>query len=128
RGENARARAAAMARESEGNPFFVGELARHADSDLAGEVGSESIGLTREVSLDGVLRARVARLTGPARRLLEVVAVAGMPVAQGVAARTAGLVGGSMEARESFKVLRGAHLVRTRGARDEDMAESYHDR
>lgn len=120
RGEDVDARAAVIARESDGNPFFITELVRHAQS------GAEAVVPQRaEVSLEQVLLARVARLPGPERQLLETVAVAGRPIAQAVAFR-AGQIAAS--GRSALSSLRAVHLVRSRGARNEDKVEVYHDR
>lgn len=103
-----------IARESEGNPFFVEQLVRH----VAG-------GGNVAVSLADLFDARLSTLPSEARRLLELVAVAGRPISQGVAARAAEL---SPADRSSIPLLRSLGLVRTRGARNEDTVESYHDR
>jgi hypothetical protein len=131
-----RARAAAMARESEGNPFFVAELARHTDERGAADAHQPTLAAGADVSLDQVLAKRIARLPADARALLEVIAVAGGPIAQGVAAKAAGLVdagpagdGRNVAAgRNAMNALRSAQLVRTRGAREIDAVETYHDR
>jgi eukaryotic-like serine/threonine-protein kinase len=105
------ARAEAIARESGGNPFFVGELTRHtADGELA---------------LSGLVQRRVERLDGPARRLLEVVAVAGRPIESDVAATVAQL---RSELRDALATLRAERLVRARELEREKLLESYHDR
>ena len=116
--------AAAVARESSGNPFFLSELARsirgHGDLDI-GSAGSPS---ETAVTLDDVIRARVARLAPGPRRFLEIVAVAGRPIRYAVAKQAAG-----PDPRENvIDVLRIGHLIRTRevGAREE--IEAYHDR
>lgn len=103
-----------IARESEGNPFFVEQLVRH----VAG-------GGNVAVSLADLFDARLSTLPHEARRLLELVAVAGRPISQGVAARAAEL---APTDRASIPLLRSLGLVRTRGARNEDTVESYHDR
>src|SRR5262249_24228958 len=77
------------------------------------------------VSLGKMLQARLHRLPPEARRLLDVVAIAGRPLAQAVAARAAEL---GAEDRQALSVLRAGHLVRTRGVRDRDEIEAYHDR
>jgi hypothetical protein len=105
--------ALSIAREAEGNPFFVEQLVRYAQAG-----GSAS------VSLADLLLARLAQLPPEARRLLEVVAVAGRPIEQGVAATAAGLA----DARPALALLRSGSLVRTRGARERDAVEAYHDR
>src|SRR5262249_23066932 len=67
--------AAQIARQSGGLPVFVHELARYlrAGEEL-GDADAERL------SLAGVLWRRVQRLEPAARRLLEVVAVAGQPL------------------------------------------------
>ena len=111
-----------IARESRGNPFFIDELVRHART---GEVlldisGSEGAG----VRLEQVIRARLQRLPEAARRLLEVIAVAGRPLDREVARRAAAL-----ENEEPFVgLLRANHLVRGSGSGEDEKIETYHDR
>jgi len=112
------AEAARIALESEGNPLFVEELVRHA-------VNSRRRGEHREISLEQLVLTRLRGLPEPARRLLEVVAVAGRPVPQNLAFATAGL---GEEDHTALGILRAQHLVRTHGARDADTVECYHDR
>jgi hypothetical protein len=120
--EAACAHAAAIARESGGNPYFVGELVRHVQTDT---------GLLRrmpaadEVGLDEVLWARVRRLPDEARRLLEVVAVSGRPIrlADAVLASELGL-----DQRKALPLLRSGRLIRSTGPSERDEVETYHDR
>ena len=112
------AEAARIAVESEGNPLFVEELVRHA-------VHSRRLGDQREISLEQLVLTRLGSLPEHARRLLEVVAVAGRPVPQNLAFGTAGL---GEEDHTALGILRSQHLVRTHGARDADTVECYHDR
>jgi hypothetical protein len=114
------AQAAAIAREAAGNPFFVRELVQYVAGG-AELPGSEA----PEITLEQVLRARVAALPREARTLLEVVAVAGQPVRQGHAWRAGGLPG---EEREALAVLRAARLLRGTGPGEQDALETYHDR
>ncbi|MFZ5438911.1 MAG: serine/threonine-protein kinase PknK [Myxococcota bacterium] len=100
------ARAAAIARESGGNPFLLQQLAV----------------VSGDVRLEDVVLSRLAELEAPARRLLEVVALAGAPVPERVAAQVAGLEGSDVESLASLKA---AHLVR--GLHDERV-EAWHDR
>ena len=113
----ARRGAAAIAREAGGHPLFIDALVHHrlarADDD-------------RVVRLDDALWSRIQRLDAAARRLLEIVAVAGTPLAATVAGRAAGA--GAEEMDRSLTVLRIAGLVRTTGAGRARMVESYHDR
>jgi serine/threonine protein kinase len=106
-------------REAQGSPFFVEELVRY--SRLQGVQHLEQT----ELTLDEVVRARVGQLSEDARRLLEVVAVAGQPVARRIASRAAALQG---DPYAPWTELRSAHLIRTRNSREEELVECYHDR
>jgi hypothetical protein len=107
-------RAAAVARESRGSPFFVHELA---------EFGAEApVG---DVTLDAVVADRVERLPPEARRLLEVVAVSGGPVPRTSAVRAADV---DAAARPAVAALRTGRLVRIKGAAPDDQLDTYHDR
>ena len=110
-------RAEAIARESGGNPFFIEELVRFS------QAGSPDI--ASDLTFDHVIRTRVARLTAGARRLLDVVAVSGVPIDVGVAYRAADL---EREGESALAVLRAAHLVRTRSTLGRNEIETYHDR
>jgi serine/threonine protein kinase len=82
---DAEQRAATVAAESEGSPLFVLELARHVSTPLA------AMGTASSLSLEQALLGRFERLGADALRLLEVVAVAGGPLEQGVASGAAEL-------------------------------------
>ena len=111
-GRLAGARAEEIARDSAGNPLFVSELVR-----APGAAGA--------LSLDEVIQARVARLNQPARRLLDVVAVAGRPIALDLAKRAARHQGADYDV---LAALRGGRLVRLRTGGDLPEIEAYHDR
>jgi hypothetical protein len=115
----AEARADALAEQSGGYPFFLHELVQHLRGGLAmpGAAGSPS--------LQEVLSARVGQLQEPARRLLEVVAVAGRPLGQADACAAAELAGQDSEA---LQCLRAGRLIRTAGPADSPEVETYHDR
>ena len=102
----------AVVRESEGNPFFVGELARLAAR------GTSTVGLA------GAVAARVGELPATARRLLDVIAVAGRPISREVAIRA---TDSAVRIPPLLDSLRDARLVRTSGSSD-DLLETYHDR
>jgi hypothetical protein len=107
-------RADAIAREAGGSPFFIVELARY----------SETTGLGMQ-DLDSVIRTRIAHLPDVARELLEIVAVAGRPIASAAANAAANLHAGdaAMQAR-----LRADHLLRTRVRAGREEVDTYHDR
>ncbi len=111
-------RAAAIAREAHGHPFFTHELVRLASTDDA-EV---AVGLT----VDRVIEQRVLRLPAEARRLLTTTAIAGSPTEIGVVAAAAEVQGA--ELMKAVNLLRARQLVRTSGARHSDTVEPYHDR
>jgi predicted ATPase len=112
--------AESIALEAAGNPFFISELARYAQVRDAGTQASR-----RRVSVSDVIRARSSRLSDGARRLLEVVAVAGRPVDLRIARRAAQISGGGYA---ELSQLRAARLVRTRSADGSEEVETYHDR
>ncbi|MDB4965403.1 MAG: ATPase/protein kinase family protein [Myxococcales bacterium] len=108
------AKAARIAEESAGNPFFIDELARHVregDGDRPARI-----------SLDEVLRARLRRLPPDAARLLAVIATAGRPIALTVAQRAAEVHDPALLA-----LLKAGNLVRTRGT-EPTVVECFHDR
>jgi serine/threonine protein kinase len=106
----------AIAADAGGHPMFITALVRHRR--LQGNAAS--------VQLDDVLWARASALDPPARALLRVVAIAGTPIRQDVAAQVAGLEAG--ELARAAGVLRAAQLVRTDGVHAKDTIEPYHDR
>jgi tetratricopeptide (TPR) repeat protein len=102
--------------EARGHPLFIDELVRQRSS----------LERLKVLKLDDALWFRVERLEPLARRLLEVVAVAGAPTPQGVAADAA-----SIDLAQLFELsaqLRIERFVKTGGARPDDAIEPYHDR
>jgi serine/threonine protein kinase len=119
-GAEVQRQAEAIAAESHGNPYFLIELVRSV------QAGAEERGpAAGPITLDEVIRARVARLPADAQRLLEVIAVAGRPVPQAVVGAAAELAG---EPLAALRMLRAANLVHTRGTHETDPVECYHDR
>jgi hypothetical protein len=108
------ARAEAIARESEGWPFFIRELARFSESGASRETSS----------LEAMLSARVAGLGPEARRFLEVVAIHGQPIERAVAASAAQLD----DEPAAVGVLLRNGLLRARAGHRSTEVESYHDR
>ncbi len=114
-----------VAREAEGSPFFVGELVRDYTRRCLEDSNVTVNETDSAVSLDSVIRHRLEALPTSARRLLEVLAVAGGTVSQGIALRVAM---GPARDRDMLVRLRAESLVRLQGPRDEDPVEIYHDR
>jgi serine/threonine protein kinase len=106
-----------IASESGGHPLFVEELARHA---ALGGTARE------EVKLDDAIWARVVQLEPTTRRMAELVAVAGKPLAQEIVAAAAHVEPAEFNRRAA--ILRTSNIVRTGGARWIDTIEPYHDR
>jgi serine/threonine protein kinase len=111
-----------IARESDGSPFFVGELVRYAqqrDAQVAKQRAEAAL------SLEQVISSRIQALPEPAQRILEAIAVAGHRVEQGVALKAAL---GDKRNRRALDLLRSSNLIRTQGVNDRDWVEPYHDR
>jgi serine/threonine protein kinase/predicted ATPase len=117
-GPNAAARADWVVRESGGSAFFIYELVRHLRSGMT-QAAVEG------VNLDEVLWQRVQRLPEDSRHLVELVAVAGKPLALRRVQQAAGLRSLSPQV---ILALRAEHLVRTTGPHLDDDIESFHDR
>ena len=114
------ARSDAIARvvvESGGSPYLVKELADY--------VATRAVESAAGVNLEQALAQRYTNLAPDAQRLLEVIAVHGLPLAQIDAYRAAGLAGRDPT---PLAALRFANLVRSTGTAETDEVESYHDR
>jgi eukaryotic-like serine/threonine-protein kinase len=107
-----------IARESGGSPMFISELVQYVASD------ETRIQTVSAVALDDVLRARIDELPRDAKRLLQVVAIAGRRIPVAVAKRAADLA----DERTALKVLRNSRLVRTRTTGEGEEIETHHER
>jgi len=107
--------AAVLVSDAGGHPMFLQELARHANGTR-----------TSSSRFEDALWARVLRMEHSARRVLELVAVAGAPVPQGVVGQALDLEPPTLN--KLLGVLRASSLVRTGGTRAMDLVEPYHDR
>jgi hypothetical protein len=115
-----RGRAEALASEAAGNPIFLLELVRF-ERGRARAAAPPGAGERPAATLEDLLRARVLALAAPARRLLALLAVAGRPLPWRLLWR-------AVDAPGAVLALEDANLVRTSGVREEDTAETYHDR
>lgn len=107
-----------IAQEADGHPLFIDELIRHACSVGVSEGGP--------LQLEDALWARVMQVDATARRVLELVCLAGGRLLQQTAASAAGLSFGDFA--KQVALLRVAHLLRTSGMRGTDHVEPYHGR
>ena len=105
-----------LAEEAAGNPLFLRELAERARSK--GDAGAAP-------RLEELLWGRIFELPAAARRLLEVVALAGTPLPLEVAATAAGL---GAERVACIDTLRTARLLRAHGMAGRAGVECFHDR
>ncbi len=111
-----------IVRESKGHPLFVHELAQQARKRLPASRGEPA---PAELSLEQVVRSRLQRLAPPARRLLEMLALAGQPMHESVAHKAAALLAGEQGVVRS---LRNGHLVRVSQLDGQPCLETFHDR
>ncbi len=107
----------AIAAEAGGHPLLLDALVRHRVA-RRGDGGP--------VRLEDMLWAQIERLEAPARRVLELCAVAGRPLPLGIAAHAAAISRADL-ARVAAE-LRGASLVRAGGAGHAEFIEPHHDR
>jgi len=117
-GDTSETRQAAIARiaaQCEGHPMFLSEL-----SQYAARKGPNAETLT----LNDALLARVSALSEPARRLLNVICLAGKPLDRSLAFGVAELPEGG----STFQELRVACLARAHTGSEPLRLEPYHDR
>ncbi len=108
-----------IANESGGNPLFLYELVQACRVEVAAPAPGKT------VTLDKVLWQRIERLPTEARRLLEVLAVAGRPVPLEQVSSAAKMDGAE---RAALNLLRTGRLLRSSGAAQQNIIETYHDR
>lgn len=109
---------ASVARDAEGSPYFVAELARFQRSGIS----------TRGMSWRDAFLAHFDSLEPVHRNLLEVVSVASRPLPRALATHAAGA--GSL-ASVAIRELDARHLLTLRprsGQVHDDLLEAYHDR
>ncbi len=106
----------AICAEAKGHPLFLDELVRH-------RALHETTAPTR---LDDALFERTTHLPSAARKLLELIVVASVPLPQHVAAKATTL--DFAQLFDAVGALRAAHFVRTSGVYRHDTVEAYHDR
>jgi serine/threonine protein kinase len=107
-----------IAGEARGSPYYVHEMVRYA----ASRGGAIDVG--EEMTLEAVIRARVAALSEPSRALLTVVSMAGWRITQSIARDVSRV----QAIQRALLELRAHLFVRTSGMGDEHTIEPYHDK
>jgi hypothetical protein len=108
---------AAIAAESGGHPLFLQELVRRRQH------GKDA---TDHLRLDDALWSRVVQLGEPERRIVEAVAVAGLPTALDLIVLATGVP--RRDIPRHMATLRTANLVKVGGTNTARRIEPYHDR
>ena len=118
----------AIARESEGNPFLVEELARSVAPQLRTRnlSAQEASAALVSVTLEQMMSDRMQLLPDRARLLLELVAVSGRPLAVSVARQAAGIEGGADD--EVISLLRTRRFLRAGLRHGSEVLETVHAR
>ncbi|HEX3769572.1 MAG TPA: AAA family ATPase [Polyangiaceae bacterium] len=115
----------AITLEASGSPFLVDELARSVSGPHSVARSEDTSPGILTVSLEQMVKARLARLPERELRLLRIVAVAGRPLPVSVAADAAGV---HDAVDEAVSLMRARRFVRT-GIRDgRETVEMIHDR
>lgn len=112
-----------VARESQGNPFFIAELVRHVHAGALDLEAGDDPG--RRLVLDDVLWSRIQRLPEDAREVLEILAASGRPLRL-VDLRAC--LDDAIDERSALAMLRAGRLARGTGRAETDEVEAYHDR
>ena len=112
----------AIANEAGGNPYFVAVFA-HSRRAVGAPLGDPRT--AEKVSLDNLLWEGIWRLPSHARRLLELVAVAGQPLPVAHVFRAGEMSG---DGAAAVAALRHARLARTTATELGEAIETYHDR
>ncbi len=112
----------ALVSEGRGSPFFLTELARYIE-----ETGPHAESAV-PMELDAVIQARLRMLPEAARRLLEVISVAGQPLARASASHVASGAAGGEEQLQALALLRAGQLLRIRRIEGREELLPYHDR
>lgn len=108
-------------REGRGSPFFITELVRYLEQRVSGDDPSSAAVLT----LDRALQRRVSMLSSPAKKTLEVIAVAARPLGAAIISAVSGL---AAETHAALRQLTGLKLARRVGSEDTGEFTTYHDR
>jgi hypothetical protein len=115
--------AAKLAAEAKGHPLFVVELSRFVASG-AGQTTADDE--RRTLRLEDAMSRRMTELPAEAISVLQLVCLAGVPLAEGIFFAASQLDRASFS--RAIAKLRADRLVKTSGGRVDDPIEPYHDR
>jgi serine/threonine protein kinase len=112
--------AKAIVRDSAGLPLFITELAQ--------VTGDPSFGWPNDqpVTLHSVVARRLGSLPATARRLLELVALAGSPTSRATLKHAQRVRASELD--DAISLLRSSRLIVTNGRRDDNLVDMRHDR
>ena len=108
-----------IVRESAGQPYLVYELVEHV------KARADGVDLGNALNLTDVIWRRIQQLPEEARRLLDIIAIAGKPIDSALARHAAGLIADDRALLPALRAMRLIRRVRTPGG---DAIEAYHDR
>lgn len=115
--------AAHIRRDAGGHPLFLAELVHAAELDALAHAELER---APSPTLASLVRARMAVLPEPAREVLGMVAVAGVPTSRDVLRQACAV--GSAELEDALRLLTAHRLTHTQGLRERDGVDMRHDR
>ncbi len=107
--------AARIAKEAQGSPFFIAELARYA---ATGRVSAEQFGM------ENAIKDRLSTLNDAEREVLEAVCVSARPMKQSLLRA----ITNKGDVAMALRKLQAAHLVRRIASGTSSKIGSYHDR
>ncbi len=108
-----------IVKEASGCPFFIGELAQYTLTTAKSNSKDQD-----EMTIDKVVKARIGQLPENSRCFLEIIAVAGQPLARSVAKRAS-----KTDSDEQILLtLKTNHLIRLTGNSAYEEVDTYHDR
>ena len=110
---------ARIVQESRGNPFLASQLVALAQAKLEGEPE------LRALSMEELVARSTSLVSAESRAILNVLAVAGRPLATQTALRAAGV---QRDGSSHLHALKAVRLMRTREVGGERRLEVYHDR
>ncbi len=117
-------RAVEIARESDGNPFFVSELVTFDEEEASGSTAIHPGARYERTSLADVLEFRLTSLSASAREALELLAVAGRPVELELVRRA---MDTEVDSQSLLRMLQQRSMVRVERVGDSERVATRHE-